>query len=315
MVRLYGKMGRKDQRRQSIAAQPTKLGSRETGRDSHIAEQILRQHHAVELSRIGDEDHRGRVDELVVELELRVFAFQRLGHDLPPQTGAREHVGLVDRVDRQGRIGREGDLGGDAGDPLDLVDAVDHRVPGDVLPRGDVVLLALAKVDPADELAHDDDVDAGGDRGLEGRVDDQRVGRKVGRADVGVQAEGFAQGEQARLWTHFAVHAPFGSADGTWAEGCFLLFEMGKEEGKEARGRGRKEVFFFWGFYVPISMASASLHDCKVDAGSASPTSSIAHPPKRHFSSLSSTSYDPEKTASRTLTASATTSGPGGMVQ
>ena len=160
----------------------------------------------------------------MVERELRVFAFQRLRHDLPPQTGAREHVGLVDRVDRQGRLGRERDLGGDARDAADLLDAVDHRVPGDVLPRRDALLLALAKVDPADELAHDDDVDAAGDRFLERRVDDQRVGRKVGRADVGVQAEGLAQGEQARLWAHFTVHAPFGTADGAWRQKFVCFF-------------------------------------------------------------------------------------------
>ena len=177
----------------------------------------------------------------MVELELRVFALQRLGHDLPPQTGAREDVGLVDRVDRQGRIGRERDLGGDARDALDLLDAVDHRVPRDVLPRRDVLLLALAKVDPADELAHDDDVDPFGDRLFQRRVDDQRVGRKVGRADVGVQAEGFAQGEQARLGAHFAVDAPFGSADGAWRWGGFF-FELGGE-GRKGGGEGGDSFF------------------------------------------------------------------------
>jgi hypothetical protein len=39
-------------------------------------------------------------------------------------------------------------------------------------------------------------------------------------------------------------------------------------------------VGWWWvGDCLPISMASASLQACKVEAGSASPSSSIAHPP------------------------------------
>lgn len=150
----------------------------------------------------------------MIELDPRVLALQSLGHDLPPETGAREDVRLVDRVDRERGVGREGDLRGDAGDALDLLDAVDHGVPGDVLLRGDVLLLARAKVDAADELADDDDVDALRDGRLERRVGEERVGGEVGRADVGVEAERLAQGEQAGLGAHFAGDAPFGAADG-----------------------------------------------------------------------------------------------------
>jgi len=124
----------------------------------------------------------------VVKLYLRVFALDRLGHDLPPETGCRKHVRLVDRVDRQGRVGREGDLRRHAGDALYLLDAVDHRVPCDVLLRGDALLLALTKVDAADELAHDDGVDVLGDRRFQGRVGDQGVRGEVGGADVRVEA-------------------------------------------------------------------------------------------------------------------------------
>ena len=61
---------------------------------------------------------------------------------------------------------------------------------------------------------------------------------------------------------------------------------------------------------VPIRMASASWHALRVDAGKASPLSSIAHPPNKWDSSLRSNSEDFLDTSSKTLTASATTSGP-----
>ena len=151
----------------------------------------------------------------MIERDLRVFARQCLRHDLPPQTRAREHVRLVDRVDRQRRVRSECDLCRHARDPLDFLHAVDHGVPRDVFLRRDVLFLALAEVDPADELADDDDVDAPRDGLLQRGVDDERVGRKVRRTDVGVHAQGLAEGEQACFRADFAVDAPLWTADGT----------------------------------------------------------------------------------------------------
>ena len=130
-------------------------------------------------------------------------------------------------MDREGRVGREGDLRGDAGDALDLLDAVDHGVPGDVLLRGHVLLLARAKVDAADELAHDDDVHALRDGRLERRVGEERVGGEVGRPDVGVEAERLAQGEQAGFGAHFAGDAPLGAADGACGKYVCVCFKEG----------------------------------------------------------------------------------------
>ena len=169
----------------------------------------------------------------MVELDLRVPALQRLSHDLPPQTRARQDVRLVDRVDRQRGVGREGDLRRHARDALHFLDAVDHGVPSYVLPRRNVLFLALAKVDAPNELADDDDVDAPGDGLLQRRVDDERVGGEVGRADVGVQAEGFAEGEQAGFGAHFAIDAPFRTTDGAYGRGggglfCSVFCRMGR---------------------------------------------------------------------------------------
>ena len=112
---------------------------------------------------------------MVFELDLRVFALQCLGHDFPPQTRARQHVRLVYRVYRKRRVGRDSDLRCHARDALDLLHTIDHRVPRDVLLRRDTLFFTLAKVDTADELADDDDVDAPRDRILQRRIDYERV--------------------------------------------------------------------------------------------------------------------------------------------
>ena len=116
----------------------------------------------------------------------------------------------------QWRVRCERDLCSHARDPLDFFHAVDHRVPCDVLLWRDVLFLALAKVDAADELADDGDVDALCDRLLQRGVDDERVGRKVRGADVGVHAQGLAEGQQASFWANFAIDAPLWTADGAY---------------------------------------------------------------------------------------------------
>lgn len=112
---------------------------------------------------------------MVFELDLRVFTLQCLRHDSPPQTRARQDVRLVYRVNRKRRVGRDSNLRRHARDALDLLHAIDHRVPRDVLLRCDALFFALAKVDTANELADDDDVDASGDGILQRRVDYERV--------------------------------------------------------------------------------------------------------------------------------------------
>ncbi len=109
------------------------------------------------------------------ELDLRVFPLQCLGHYFPPQTRARQDVCLVHRVYRKRRVKRDSNLRRHARDALDLLHTIDHRVPRDVLLRRDALFFTLAKVDTADELADDDDVDASGDGILQRRVDYERV--------------------------------------------------------------------------------------------------------------------------------------------
>jgi hypothetical protein len=179
----------------------------------HVTEQVLRQDDAIELSRVGDDDHGGRVDELMIELELGVLGLEGLGHDFPPEPRGREDVGLVDGVDDKGRVRGEGDLRCDPGDALNLIDTVDHRVPRDVLIRRDTLLLARAKIDASDELADDDEVHVARDVRFERGVGEEGVGGEVGGADVGVQPERLAKREKTLLWPDFAVDTPFWATD------------------------------------------------------------------------------------------------------
>lgn len=126
-----------------------KKGREENNAGSHVAKEVLGEDDTVELPRVRDHDHRRRVDELVLELEVREFAGHELRNRLAPESRGGEDVGLVDREDREGRVLRLGDLAGDARDALDFRDGVDHVVPSDAFV---VNLLALAEVDATDEL-------------------------------------------------------------------------------------------------------------------------------------------------------------------
>lgn len=172
----------------------------------------------VELARVGADDHSGRVDELVVNGDVGELLGHGVGDGLPPQPRGGQDVGLVDRVDGKRRAGQASEVGAEAGDPLNLLDRVGALVPSDgILSLGssDDGLLAVPKVDTTDQLADDDDGSALGDVSLEGRVGDERRGREVGGADVGVEAERLAKGEQSNLGTEGRVSSPLGSSDST----------------------------------------------------------------------------------------------------
>ena len=111
-----------------------------------------------------------------------------VAHHLAPQPAGLEHVGLVDARHPRAR-GAEGD----AGDALDLLARVDAGVGGRV--RG---ARLLAEVDPAGELAHDEQVGALDQLALERARVVQRRDRPD-RAQVGEQAEALAQAEQPLL--------------------------------------------------------------------------------------------------------------------
>ena len=151
------------------------------------------------------------------------FFGEVLGHDLAPEDGSFEDVGLVDGADALAACvcGVDGDLG----DALDLAGLVDHGVDGllfAVFERGG--RLRLAEVDAAGELADADDVDTGRDalfleRGGVGEFWVEKAG-----ADVGVERVGLADREQGRALGLFLGRKcfPFWAADGAEKDGFAL---------------------------------------------------------------------------------------------
>ncbi len=125
--------------------------------------------------------------------------------DLAPQPGRLEDVRLV----HAGHL-RAGELEADARDPLDLALGVDAGVV-----RGVAVEAAVAEVDAAGQLAHDQQVGALDPLALErARVEQRRAGPD--RAQVGEQPEALAQAEQPLLGARPARvgGVPLGAADG-----------------------------------------------------------------------------------------------------
>ena len=107
-------------------------------------------------------------------------------------------------------------LKADAADALDLVLGVGHGVDGLLLAVFQRVGLVIAEVHAADQLTHDDEVDAlRHDLRLQGAGRGQ-LGPDLGRAVVGVQAHAGAQAQQALLRALLTGQAlPLGAAHGT----------------------------------------------------------------------------------------------------
>ena len=124
---------------------------RDVGED--VAERVLGQDH-VELLRALDELHSRRVDEHVLELDVRIVR-RDADHRLAPEPGGLEHVHLVHGGDV--RAPRTGELERAPGDPLDR----GRRVFAGVEGRAVRPPAAGAVVETADELADDQEVDAG----------------------------------------------------------------------------------------------------------------------------------------------------------
>jgi len=118
------------QARRRKQSQRTGDDGRFIGQD--IAEHVLSQNDTVQLARIGDHDHRGRVNETMVygnplRGELRI---DRVLNDLPPEPGSGEHIGLVNAVQRSGWVALQRQVGTELGNALDVEFVVYHSVEG-----------------------------------------------------------------------------------------------------------------------------------------------------------------------------------------
>ena len=155
-------------------------------------------------------------------LELHVGKFPaHLDRDLAPEAGGLEDVGLVDGRHELAAAAGEGE--GEADDAADFVLGVDEGVHGALALGRLRPALGLAEVEAAGELADDEEVHAGHALGLE-RGEAGEGGDGGDGAEIGVEAEGLADAEEALLGADLGVGVvPLGSADGPEQHGIGLL--------------------------------------------------------------------------------------------
>ena len=131
------------------------------------------------------------VDQHVRQRNVGKFLRHHANGHLAPQARRLQHVGLVDGAEPLSAATRDARRRTD--DPLDLGDGVRAAVGGAI-----VVAHLVAEVDAARQLAHDEHVDAGQPfRTQRRRVEQLGIDRH--RAQVGVEAQAFADREQALL--------------------------------------------------------------------------------------------------------------------
>ncbi len=124
----------------------------------------------------------------------------KIDHDLAPQLGAFQYIGLVDGTHPTVALG--GDLEGDAANAPNLRLGVDQGVVSLTLAAVELTHTArLTEVHAAGQFAHDHDIQAGDDFRLERRgIGQLRVQNR--RPQIGEQAHAGAQTEQTLFRTH-----------------------------------------------------------------------------------------------------------------
>ncbi len=142
--------------------------------------------------------HRHRVDEHVLELDVRV-PLTHLAHDFPPEARRGQHVGFVDARDLVAAGARE--LEPKVRHPRHLVLVVVHGVDGLAAAVDDAALLWLAEVGAAGQLADGEDVDALQHIGLDGGGVRERVVH-LRRTQVRPQSQCRADTEDPLLRPH-----------------------------------------------------------------------------------------------------------------
>ena len=177
-----------------------------------VAEHVLGNDH-VELGGVFDDLHGAVVHEHLAVFHIRVFGLQAV-HHASPQAAGVQNVCLVHAAQLFAALACG--LKADAADALDLVLRVGHGVDGLLLAAGEGVGLVIAKVYAADQLTHDDEIDAlCHDLRLQGAGRSQ-LGPDLRGAVVGVQAHARAEAEQTLFGPLLTGQTlPLGAADGT----------------------------------------------------------------------------------------------------
>ena len=185
-----------------------------------VAEHVLG-NDDVELAGVLDNLHGTVVHEHLAVLHLGVLSLQAV-HDRTPEAAGIQHVGLIHAAELLAAL--HGRLEADAANALDFMLRVGHGIHSLLLAVLQRVSLVLAEVDAADELTHDDEVDAlCHDLGLEGAGRGQ-LGPDLGRAVVGVEAHAGAETEQSLFGALLT-----GQTLPLWAADCAQKDAVGRE--------------------------------------------------------------------------------------
>ena len=175
----------------------------------------------VELAGVLDDLHGTVVHEHLAVLHLGVLSLQAV-HDRTPEAAGIQHVGLIHAAELLAAL--HGRLEADAANALDFMLRVGHGIHSLLLAVLQRVSLVLTEVDAADELTHDDEVDAlCHDLGLEGAGRGQ-LGPDLGRAVVGVEAHAGAETEQTLFRALLT-----GQTLPLWAAHCAQKDAVGRE--------------------------------------------------------------------------------------
>ena len=121
-----------------------------------IAEHILGDDY-IELGGVLHDLHRAVVHEHLAVLHIRVLGLQPVHHGTPQAAGV-QHVGLVHAAQLFAALA--GGLEADAANALDLMLCIGHGVHGLFFAVFQRVGLVIAKVHAADQLPHDDKINA-----------------------------------------------------------------------------------------------------------------------------------------------------------
>ena len=163
--------------------------------------------------------HGRRIHQQMFKLYIVVF-FMHFNDSAPPKTHRGQHICLIHRAEHFAPPLRRAK--GDIGHLLHLASAVAHRIVRFV---ASALLLPRAKVNAADELAHEQYIDVLQQlRPQWGLLKERGIG--LHRAQVGEQAEMLAKLQQAALRLYACRWVgPFGSADSAEQDGVSRLAE------------------------------------------------------------------------------------------
>lgn len=170
-----------------------------------ITEQVASDNNPIQLSRVLNHDHGGRVNKLVFNLHLREFLGHDLRHRLAPQPTRRKNIGLVQTPHRQRRVVLQGEVCRETSDALDFSTRIRLRVQR---VAATIVLLALAEIDTTRQFTDDVEIDTTAHVSTERGAVDQRGGCEVAGPQIAKGGHFFAQFEKALLGADGAG-APF----------------------------------------------------------------------------------------------------------